>query len=265
MVIKKVIKYLFRLTGLDVVKRDSHYLLPKSSINYSYDMLYTYHNADFMNDPKFIESYNLGKATDVNKTVLNNYDIFWRIHVLCWAATHAKKLEGDFVDCGVNTGIFSRAVINYIDFQSTSKQYFLLDTFSGLDERYSSEKELNQHLNVKYKTHENTLYEQVQSTFKNFNVTLIKGAVPDTLPLVTSEKICYLSVDMNCVQPEIDALNFFWDKLVPGGLIILDDYGYGNDTLDQREAHKNFAKSKGVEILSLPTCQGLIIKPPYVN
>ena len=80
------------------------------------------------------------------------------------------------------------------------------------------------------------------------------------MPLVDSNKIAFLHIDMNCVQPEYDALNYFWDKMTKGGIIIWDDYGYGNATNDQREIHKKFAKEKGVEILSMPTCQGIIIK-----
>jgi O-methyltransferase len=104
------------------------------------------------------------------------------------------------------------------------------------------------------------IYEQVKETFKDFNVEIIKGAVPDTLPLVKSDKICFLSMDMNCVQPEVDALNYFWDKMVSGGMIVLDDYGYPG-CIDQKLAHDAFAKSKNVMVLSLPTCQGLIVKP----
>ena len=31
---------------------------------------------------------------------------------------------------------------------------------------------------------------------------------------------------MNITEPEIEAANYFWDKMVPGGVIILDDYGF---------------------------------------
>ena len=54
-------------------------------------------------------------------------------------------------------------------------------------------------------------------------------------------------------------LEYFWPKLVPGGIIILDDYGYGNNQ-DQKWAHDTWAASKRIKILSLPTGQGLIIK-----
>lgn len=241
------------------VIKEEYYLLPKKKITYSHDLLYTYHNADFLNDPLFIESYNLGKRTDENM-LLNNYDMEWRIYVLCWAAFYATRLEGDFVDCGVHTGIFSRAIINYINFEKTEKKYYLLDTFSGLDEKYSTSKELQRNKKMHYDKR-GDIYNKVKETFKNFNVEIIKGAVPETLKKVVSQKICYLSIDMNCVKPEIDALNFFWHKMVKGGIIILDDYGYANSTNEQKGAHDEFAKSKNVKILSLPTCQGLIIKP----
>ena len=64
---------------------------------------------------------------------------------------------------------------------------------------------------------------------------------------------------MHIRQPEVAALEFFWDKMLPGGIIILDDYGYPG-AMDQKLAHDAFAASKGAMILGLPTCQGLILK-----
>ncbi len=244
-----------------VADPEEYFILPKKGITYSHDLLYTYHNCDFIREPRFRESYEMGKATDVNNSVLSGTEIYWRIHTLCWAASQAVHLEGDFVDCGVNTGIFARAVINYIDFNKTGKQYFLLDTFTGLDERYSSSDEMNSALNTNYRRDQNTLYDRVVKTFEGFNVSIIKGAVPDTLSEVTAKKIAYLSVDMNCVMPEVAALDYFWDKLVPGGIIILDDYGYADYYREQKKAHDDFARSKNVEVFTLPTCQGMIIKP----
>ena len=240
---------------------EENYLLPKDKITYSNDLLYTYHNADFLNDKLFKESYKLAKSTD-GGALLKNYDIEWRIHVLCWAASHAIHLDGDFVDCGVHTGIFARAVINYTKFENTSKKYFLLDTFSGLDERYSTKDELVRNTAMGYdKNDSEKLYQNVITAFEKFNVSIIKGAIPDTLSMVNTNKVSYLSIDMNSVVPELAALEFFWDKMTSGGIIVLDDYGYANSHTEQRLAHEAFAKSKNVKILVLPTCQGLLIKP----
>jgi hypothetical protein len=64
---------------------------------------------------------------------------------------------------------------------------------------------------------------------------------------------------MNCVYPEIEAISFFWDKLVPGAIVILDDYNWLSH-IEQKRAFDDFACGHGFEILALPTGQGLIIK-----
>jgi hypothetical protein len=64
---------------------------------------------------------------------------------------------------------------------------------------------------------------------------------------------------MNVVQPEIAAAEYFWDKLVQGAVLILDDYGFPQH-IHQKIAFDDFAKQRNQTILSLPTGQGIIIK-----
>ena len=68
-------------------------------------------------------------------------------------------------------------------------------------------------------------------------------------------KIAFLSIDMNCVEPEIAAAQYFWDRMVPGGAMLLDDYGHPLH-INQKRAFDQFAREKGVEILHLPTERG---------
>jgi hypothetical protein len=104
-------------------------------------------------------------------------------------------------------------------------------------------------------------FERSQNNFRPFpRARLVRGLVPDTLSTVSIDQVCYLSIDMNIVLPELAAMEFFWDKLVPGATVIIDDYGWANFKL-QQEAHDRFAATKGVPILLLPTGQGLMIKP----
>ena len=247
-----------KILGFEIVKSGEFYILSKKRVTYAEDLLYTFNNADFINEKLFNESYKLGRKTDKGR-LLKDYDIRWRIHVLCWAAKHASNLDGDFVDCGTGTGIFARAIINYIDFNKYNKQYYLLDTFSGLDPKYSSKYEMKRNEKIGYKK-DKDIYERTKKTFEGFRVRIIKGSIPESLQNVNTEKVAFLSIDLNSVIPEIAALEFFWNKLTKGAIVILDDYGYPGSIM-QKKADDKFAKSKGVEILTLPTSQGMIIKP----
>jgi hypothetical protein len=91
-------------------------------------------------------------------------------------------------------------------------------------------------------------------------VHIVRGPVPDTLPSANISNVAYLSIDMNCTQPEIDALEYFWPLLVSGGLVVLDDYGFPGHEAQKAGADK-VAKSVGVKVLTLPTGQGLLLKP----
>ena len=71
----------------------------------------------------------------------------------------------------------------------------------------------------------------------------VRGMVPDTLSQVTATAICYLSLDMNNTAPEIAAAEHFWDRLVPGGIIVLDDYGWRKQ-INQNIAFDRFAGSQ---------------------
>ncbi|SHG93353.1 TylF/MycF/NovP-related O-methyltransferase [Flavobacterium defluvii] len=237
------------------LKRDlksNHYLGP---ITYDTDSLTTSNNCDFITEPRFAKAY----QTAVDTKPWDGFTLQWRTYIVCWFADLVKNLEGDFVECGVNTGAYSRAIIEYIDFQKTNKKFYLLDTYEGLVPAMITEAEKQAGIEVYLNGHYENVYDRVVTTFSNFNVKIIKGIVPDTLKECDAEKISYLSIDMNCVEPEIAAANYFWDKIVTGGVIILDDYGFPLH-IEQKKAFDLFALEKGQSILSLPTGQGIIIK-----
>ncbi len=227
----------------------------RSRFTYAEDFLFTTVNADFLKEKPFVESYGLGRSLMLESW--GDYQFHWRAYILCWAAWRAKDLEGDFVECGVNTGMCARMIINYINFDKLPKKFYLLDTFEGMLEKYSSPKEMERSRTMGY----HDVYEEVRRTFGPFkNVEIIKGAVPETLFKVGAERVAFLSMDMNCVRPEVEALEFFWDKLTRGAAILLDDYGFPGHE-EQKEAHDDFARRRGVMVLPSPTGQGLIFKP----
>lgn len=222
---------------------------------YNQDLLLTIHNHDFMEDPDFLNAYDRGlKAYEIDPQMA------WRVHVALWVASHTKFLEGDFVECGVNKGFLSSAIMQYCNWDKLNKRFFLFDTFCGLDEKYVSQSEKEKGRMEFSKNQYPECYEKVKANFAEFkNVHLVRGSIPETLKSVEIPKVAYLSIDMNCAQPEIAAANFFWDKMVSGAFAVLDDYAYVGYE-DQKRAFDNFALDHGIKILSLPTGQGLYIK-----
>lgn len=239
----------------DTAKRLSHKRLVDGPLTLAEDGLATQHGAPFLDDPRFLLAYAAGKATGS----WGHAEIHWRAHVVCWAARHAGHLRGDFVECGVNRGGLARTVIEYLGPDTfAARRFYLLDTFHGLVEsQLSTEDRAAGRRAGGY----DECYDAVVATFRPFPfVTIIRGAVPDTLPAVVSERIAFASIDMNCVPPEIAAAEWIWPRLVPGAIVVLDDYNFVAHE-PQRRAFDRFAQERGVSVLPMPTGQGLLIKP----
>lgn len=231
-----------------------------SKNSYDQDGLSSVHNNDFMCDPLFIKAYNRGV-----KAVGQDYKWHWRVHVGLWAARTAVNLDGDFVECGVNAGFLSSSIMCDLNWDSRGKTFYLLDTFNGLDSNYVSKEELFDGIMKKNDTLiENGFYvssiDKVRINFSEWkNIEIIEGSIPETLSQVNSGKVSFLHIDLNCAPPEIASIKYFWGSLVKGAMILLDDYAYSGYH-HQKNAMDEFAKDKGISIVSLPTGQGLIVK-----
>jgi hypothetical protein len=231
---------------------------------YAQDGLISVHNHDFMHDATFERAYARGVQALAGHP---DYRWHWRIHVGLWAAMSAARVPGDYVECGVNRGFLSSAIMQRLDWDTQGRTFWLLDTFAGLDERLVSprERETGALARNRDELASGFYVSGAQSVIDNFSqwkrVRIVVGAIPGTLGEVEAERIAYLHLDMNCAAPEIAAIEHFWPRLSPGAVVLLDDYAYlGFD--NQKAAMDAFAQSAGVPILSLPTGQGLLLKPP---
>lgn len=85
------------------------------------------------------------------------------------------------------------------------------------------------------------------------NVELVKGNILETLPVYLKEnphlKISLLHIDTDVYEPSKLALELLFDCVVPGGLIVLDDYG----TVEgETKAVDEFFVNKNYEIKKFP-------------
>lgn len=237
---------------------------------YNHDHLAVWHRSlNHLEEPRFREAY--ARGMDSGHSIMrargshDDIHIEWRVHTVLWAAQHAARLDGDFVECGVNTGVYSLAICTYLDFNRLGRDFWLFDTYHGVPlEQMMPDERARLDAAIENGTFEDPYDECYDLARHNFapwpRAHLIRGTVPETLSTVEIERVAYLSIDMNLAYPERQAIEHFWPRLVPGAVVVLDDYGWDLHT-GQRDTMDQFAASVGVPILTLPTGQGVLIKP----
>jgi Macrocin-O-methyltransferase (TylF) len=269
--LKKWLNDFMGLLGYRIIRRDSGYFE---------DGLFSTHSDAFRRDPRFMRAYARGlkalmsskpeslisrSISDWNGEYVPGVFGQWRTHIAIWCANVSARLEGDFVECGVYVGFQSSAILDWLEWERLGKRFYLIDTFSGPDMSQFNQGEIQ----LGRKKEVQDLMEageyscdlkSVKNNFSEWNrIHLIQGSIPSVLPECKAEKIAYLHLDLNCAFPEVAAMKEFWPRLVPGAVVLLDDYAF-NGFDEQRLAMDKLSVELGFTIASLPTGQGLIIK-----
>lgn len=220
---------------------------------YCNDMLITLaRNLSFRQDQKFMSCFYDSVTNDQEQSLI------WRLHTLAWAAKNALNVDGDFVECGVFKGFCSGVILKYLDFHNLPRQAFLYDTFEGLPEKTSTAEERRDWDYTHYDPE--AIYTGVREKFSKYkNVNIVRGIVPDTFEEAVPEKIAFLHIDMNSEKAEMLALEYLFDRVISGGFIVFDDFGWTCNA-NQMSAELAFMNERGQHIMELPTGQGVVIK-----
>ena len=231
----------------------------RSESGYARDGLFTSHNDSFRHGAFFQAAYSRGVQAG------SGFDprMEWRVHVALWAAEQCARVAGDFVECGVNAGFVSSAIMHSLRWDRLDKVFHLIDTFYGPLLGQFSEEENKPRKAVEDAIARGAYVTDMRRVRANYaewpRVQVIQGVVPDVLASLNITRVAFLHIDMNCAYPERAALEHFWDLLSPGAMVLFDDYAYdGNDYA--RGLLDSASMGLGARILSLPTGQGLVVK-----
>ena len=215
--------------------------LPEKGRFIADDMLVWGRNLSFLDDERFMES------------VSRHFDkpnCLWRVAIVAWAAKQGLRLAGDFVECGTYKGGTANVVCDYLELHTRDKRFWLYDVFDWSP----------QDKHVHFEGLNAGLHASVVQRFSAMPyVHIVQGYVPASFSQGTPDKIAFLHVDLNNAEGEIGALEVLWDRVVPGAIVILDDYGWAGG-LPQKRAEDAFFAERGYQVLELPTGQGLLIK-----
>jgi len=229
-----------------------------SSKHYAEDGLYSLHDPRFLQDERFARAY----ARGVQANQGHDPGLAWRTHIAIWAASTALRVEGDFVECGVNAGFLSSAILSSLP---EPRRYFLIDTFAGpVLSQYSAAERASGRARFAEEAAARGAYvtdlDRVRANFAQWpHAVVVQGAVPEVLPSIDCDRVAFLHLDLNCAAPEIAALDYFWNKMPRGAVILLDDYAYLGHSA-QGDAAGAWLQDHHAELLTLPTGQALILR-----
>jgi O-methyltransferase len=220
-------------------------------------------SADFKKEPAFAKALHAIRGSHPYDQYNGPDSIAWRLNTLIWAARSALHTGGDFVECGTFKGDMAWVVLTVIGAEHIPR-FWLFDSFDGFSPDYSSADDFPaspgflDFANGFYR--QTGLYEYVRDRFASFsNVTLVKGFLPEALDSAGPERIGFLHIDLNSPRAEISVLERLFQRVLPGGVVVFDDYGW-EMFHRQKEAEDDFMRRRGHEILELPTGQGLVIR-----
>ncbi len=91
------------------------------------------------------------------------------------------------------------------------------------------------------------------------NVRVHHGDIPEVLQCVSEERFCLVHIDVDLYRPTLYSLRFFYPRMVPGGVIVCDDYGFATCPGAHR-AVREFMEGKPEYVIHAPTGQGIVFR-----
>ena len=187
--------------------------------------------------------------------------LMWRHYFVYWSALSAAKATSsrskNLVEMGTCDGLTAYFAMTAMIDLGVDYQCYMYDAWEAMksDDLFESEKDKSGMYS----------YLELDTTIKNlqdFSKTAVfnKGYIPDSFTLSNNPKeLIWLHIDLNAAAPSLASLEYFYEKMLSGGIFLFDDYG-SHDHVETKRVVDTFFKLKNVNLLQLPTGQSMVFK-----
>ena len=172
--------------------------------------------APWLADPSFMAVYDA-----IRKNTL--VDIY-RCYELWILAGRLAHLPGDVIEIGVWRGGTGALIAHKVQSVTPDRTVYLCDTFTGVvgvgprDTRYKGGEHAETSIDV--------VRELITRMGLN-NTRILAGIFPqETGAQVTSERLALIHIDVDVHDSAKWCFEWGWPRIVPGGAIVFDDYGF---------------------------------------
>lgn len=208
----------------------------------------TSHLSPFLHDEDWLRHYDQMRAGWLDIPL----DVRWRMWILTQAAKQSDDAGAGFAEFGTYRGGCAYMVLAC----TARSRMWLYDTFEGVPPQSIGAGE-----EFLAGVYDNTTVDYVQQLLRPWSdrTEFVVGDVFETVPAHDPGPLSLVHMDLNAAAPTVHALEFAYERLVPGGFVVFDDYGQ-REFAQQRAALDDFFATRREEIIALPTGQGLVAK-----
>jgi hypothetical protein len=137
-------------------------------------------------------------------------------------------LDGDLAECGVYRGRTLIPMGLYLAQNNLPKKLYGFDSFEGFGNLDRGGPAENAYIQAHGFDCADTSYEIVRQMVDRFGLSdravLIKGFFEKTLHNAAWTRFCFVHLDVDLYDSYRTCLRFFYERMVPGGIILLDEY-----------------------------------------
>lgn len=140
------------------------------------------------------------------------------------------QLDGDIIECGVYRGGSLFKISRALRESSSQKMLYACDSFEGFPEEHvglfdrSLFRPLRK-LRAKFRIAQD-VPERISrfSGYYGVSIKTVKGFFSETLARFEGHRFCFIHLDVDIYESHRECLELLYPLLVPGGVIVFDDY-----------------------------------------
>ncbi len=156
------------------------------------------------------------------------------------AAATTRDLPGKYVEIGTFEGRSAQVLLNYLRKAGIDKDCYFLDTFTGINFDTAATSADAQWFGSHTDSSRNSIknVSDFLSSFGSFRLVacdIIKDELPPEI-----DRIAFCNIDVDIYEAYIHALRKVDERLVPGGVIICEDFGHAPYVLGAKLAFDDF-------------------------
>ena len=182
---------------------------------------------------------------------------------------HSLALDGARAECGIFQGFSALFVCRAAELATgrfDGADFHLIDSFEGFPEPRAED-----FIPVRqgkatasapaFKRGDAAVsFDQVRGVFREFpGVRIHRGFIPEILSQLPDARWAFVHIDVDLHEPTLASLEYFFPRMVKGGVIVCDDYG-SKLFPGARKAWETYCESKKIAFVTLETGQSVLIK-----